>query len=107
MVTRGRPVSSPIRQNIVEILYFLKKGYGYQIHKIYTKLFPSCTSEVIYYHLKKGLSTGEFTLVEIKSESGDFSWGNNVEKSYYALGKTANAKINLKVKEYIEKNYPI
>lgn len=104
MASRGRPVYSPIRQNIVEILYFLKKGYGYQIHKIYTRIFAPCTSEVIYYHLKKGISTGEFELIEIKSESGDFSWGNNVEKSYYALSKNAKPMIEKKVSEYFEKN---
>ncbi len=104
MQTRGRPLSSKVRQNIVEILYFLGHGYGYQIHKIYNQLFPNCTSEVIYYNLKKGISTGEFEIVEIKTESGDFSWGASVEKTYYKLGKEAKAQIKTEVKEYFEKN---
>ena len=103
MAQRGRPLSSKIRQNIVEILYFLGQGYGYQIHKIYNELFTPCTSEVVYYNLKKGLSTGEFDVLEIKTEVGDFSWGSSVEKTYYKLGKQANPKISEKVKEYIEK----
>ena len=32
---RGRPVKSAIRQNIIEILNFIKRGYGYEIYKIY------------------------------------------------------------------------
>ena len=100
----GRPLSSKIRQNIVEILYFLGKGYGYQIHSIHNKIFPACTIEVIYYNLKKGVAIGEFEMIEIKQEQGDFSWGNTAEKTYYKLGKQANPKINEKVKEFIENN---
>ncbi len=103
MALRGRPISSKIRQNIVEILYFLGQGYGYQIHKLYNQAFKPCTSEVIYYNLKKGVSTGEFEIVEIKTESGEFSWGNTVEKTYYKLGKQANPKIVDKAKEVVEK----
>lgn len=103
MKSVGRPIGSPIRQNIVEILYFLEKGYGYQIHKIYNQIFTPCTNEVIYYHLKKGVSTGEFELEEIKTEKGNYSWGESVEKYYYKLGKQANPQINDKIKEFFEK----
>lgn len=98
----GRPVYSEVRQNMIEIVYFLNRAYGYQIHKIYCEMFKEIDSELIYYHLKKGVSIGEFILVESKEESGEFSWGNKVEKHYYTLGENATPKMDEKVKEYIE-----
>ena len=70
---RGRPAKSEIRQNVVEILFYLGKGYGYQIAKIYNEVFPPVTQRVIYYHLKKGTSTGEIAMQEIKEEQGGCS----------------------------------
>jgi len=51
MAKRGRPVKSEIRQNIVEILFYLKRAYGYDIYKVYIKIFPKVTLRSIYYHL--------------------------------------------------------
>jgi len=103
MKKRGRPVASDIRQNMIEILYFMQHGYGYAIYKIYRAIYPNCTMKSIYYHLTKGVSLGEFELEEIKKEKGDYSWGSEVEKKYYKLGKEAKPKIDPRVKEYFEK----
>ncbi len=65
---KGRPVQSQIRQNIIEILFFLKKGYGYNIYKVYKKIFPNTTMRSIYYHLKKGTELGEFKINKIEKE---------------------------------------
>jgi hypothetical protein len=100
---RGRPAFSQIRQNIVEILYFLQKGYGYDIYKVYRALFPKVTLRSIYYHLKKGVQTKEFIINKIKSEKGDFSWGDQVEKIYYVLGPEAKPACLKKVQEYVKK----
>ncbi len=100
---RGRPVKSAIRQNIVEILYYLGEGYGYVIYKIYRTVFPACTQKSIYYHLKKGVMTGEFVEAKREKEKGDFSWGSEVEKVYYKLGPKAQAKGEPRVKEYVSK----
>jgi len=97
---RGRPIKSQIRQNIIEILYFLKQGYGYDIFKIYKSIFPTVTMRVIYYHLKKGSELGEFRVSEIKKEEGNYSWGNSVEKIYYALGENAKPMVDDKVKDF-------
>lgn len=99
----GRPIGSPIRQNIVEILHFMNKGCGYDIHKIYLELFPKATQRVIYYHLKKGIDTQEFKVADMKTEKGNYSWGKTAEKIYYKLGINASPKIVLKVKNYFEK----
>lgn len=99
---RGRPTKSAIRQNIVEILYFLGQGYGYEIHKIYNAVFPACTLRSIHYHLKKGLLTKEFKVKEIKKEKGEYSWGGTVEKIYYELGSNAAPRIDEKVKKYLD-----
>ena len=101
---RGRPVGSEIRQNIVELLYFLGSGYGYGLWKKYIVIFPKCTLRSIHYHLKKGLSTGEFIVKEIKVEKGEYSWGGTVEKIYYALGEQAIAKGDERVKAYLDKS---
>ena len=100
---RGRPWKSQIRQNVVEILYYLGKGYGYQISKIYQELYPAATQRVIYYHLRKGIQTKEIEMHSVEQEKGDFSWGTSVEKVYYSLGKEADPKGEKKVKEFIER----
>ena len=99
---RGRPIKSKIRQNIVEILYYMKKGYGYEIYKAYSVIFPKVTMRSIYYHLNKGIQTGEFKVDTVKVEKGDFSWGKSVEKVYYALGENANPEGIPKVKEHFK-----
>ncbi len=99
----SRPVGSPIRQNIVEILYFAKSGYGYDVFKAYREIFPKATMRSIYYHLKKGLETGEFRVEKIEKSKGNYSWGTEAEKIIYALGEKANAKGDKKVREFFEK----
>ena len=103
MKKRGRPVGSSIRQNLVEILNFRKKAYGYELYKDYCEMFPEVTLRVIYYHLKKGISLKEFELESIKMEKGDYSWGGEAEKKYYRLGPEAHVKIDKRVKAYFEK----
>jgi hypothetical protein len=102
MPSRGRPVNSAIRQNIVEILFHMKKAYGYEIYKPYIAIFPKVTMRSIYYHLKKGIFTGEFEIVSVEKEKGDYSWGEFAEKIYYKLGSKASLKGNIKAKEYFE-----
>jgi hypothetical protein len=100
---RGRPVKSVIRQNIVEILYFLGEGYAYDIYKHYVEIFPNVTMRSIYYHLKKGVVTQEFVVKDIKKEKGTYSWGPEAEKIYYALGPMAAPQLLPKVKSYFDK----
>ena len=102
-MARGRPAKSEIRQNIVEILFFIKRGYGYDIYKIYREVFAPVTMRSIYYHLKKGVELGEFKVKKIKAEKGNYSWGGEAEKIYYALGPNAKPKIEKRVKEYLDK----
>ncbi|MFH0701161.1 MAG: hypothetical protein V2A62_01860 [Candidatus Woesearchaeota archaeon] len=102
-MVRGRPLKSPIRQNIIEILYYLHEGYGYQISKIYLAIFPKVVQRSIYYHLRQGVKTKEMEVKEIKQETGDFSWGSTVEKIIYALGPQAEPKGEPRVKEYLER----
>ena len=101
---RGRPPRSEIRQRIVEILHYLGSGYGYDIHRIYIQLFPPCTRESIYYHLRKGVSIGEFIVEEVRLEKGNYSWGSSVEKTYYSIGPHAKALGIAEVKEWIDKH---
>jgi len=100
---RGRPVKSVIRQNIVEILNLKEAMYGYDIYRTYREIFPTITLRSIYYHLKKGVATGEFIVKEVKKEKGDYSWGGETEKTYYALGPKAQPRGDSKVKDYFKK----
>ena len=102
-MTRGRPIGSEIRQNMVEILYFLGEGTGYDIYSVYRNIFPKVTLRSMYYHLKKGLSLKEFNVKNIKKESGEYSWGNEVEKKYYTLGENAKPSADKRVKEFLDK----
>jgi hypothetical protein len=102
-MARGRPIGSQIRQNIIEILYFLKQGYGYDIYKIYREVFPPVTLRSIYYHLRKGVQLEEFKVQKIKAEKGSYSWGESAEKIYYSLGPNAKPTGVEKVKKAVEK----
>lgn len=102
-MARGRPVKSAIRQNIVEILYFMKEGYGYDIYKAYINIFPKVTMRSIYYHLNKGVKIKEFKIARVKKEKGEYSWGDTVQKIYYGLGKEANPKGLERVRKYFKK----
>jgi hypothetical protein len=102
MRPRGRPVNSAIRQNIVELLFFMGKGYGYEIYKNYVALFSKVTMRSIYYHLKKGLELGEFEIDKIEKEKGDYSWGEMAEKIYYRLGSKAAPKMDKRIKKYLD-----
>ena len=100
---QGRPIGSRVRQNIVEILYFYKQLHGYDLYKIYRELYPPVTMRLIYYHLRKGLDTGEFTIVKVDKKSGKYSWGGTSENIVYGLGKNANPMIEPHVKLHWEK----
>ncbi len=99
----ARPPKSELRQNIVEILYFMKKGYGYDIARIYNKIFPKVTMRSVYYHLRKGVALEEIKVNQIKSEKGQYSWGQEAEKVYYELGKNATPKIDKRVEKFFRK----
>ena len=101
MGKKGRPVKSKIRQNIIEILFHLKRGYGYEIYKSYVKVYPRVTLRSIYYHLKKGIDLGEFQINKIEKEKGNYSWGAEVEKIYYSLGENAKPIGDDRVRESI------
>jgi len=100
---RGRPTKSEIRQNIIEIIFVIGKGYGYEIHKIYKEIYPNCTRENIYYNLHKGVALGELEMEEVKEEHGNYSWGSIVIKKYYKLSSKAQPKGDSRVKEFIDK----
>jgi len=103
---RGRPPKSDIRKKIAEILYFIERGYGYDIYKAYIDLFPKVSIRSIYYHLKQGVKLNEFKVDKVEVTKGDYSWGGEAEKTYYALGEVSKPSINLHVKEYFEKRKP-
>ncbi len=102
-MARGRPVKSDIRQNIIEILHFLGKAYGYEIYKVYKAVYPKITLRSIYYNLKRGSELGEFKVEHIEKAKGEYSWGGEAEKIYYSLGPNAKPKVDAKLKEYLDK----
>ncbi|MBS1266621.1 MAG: hypothetical protein MAG795_00588 [Candidatus Woesearchaeota archaeon] len=99
---RGRPVHSKIRQNIIEILFFMGRGHGYKIYKHYVAIFPKVTRRSIYYQLKKGKEMGLFTIDKVEKEKGEFSWGSSATKTYYKLGPQAKPVGKERVRKYFE-----
>lgn len=91
-MVRGRPSKSEIREKITALLDRLQFSYGYEIYKHYQSVFDNVTSRVIYYHLKKGVELGEFVNVNVERVVGDFSWGAESERVYYALGPFAKTR---------------
>ncbi len=101
---KGRPVKSEIRQNMVEILFFLGEAYGYKLFKVYQEVYPPVTLRSMYYHLKKGASLGEFKLIRIDKDKGDYSWGSSAQRIIYSLGPNAEPKGDPRVEDYLIKN---
>ncbi len=97
---RGRPLNSEIRNNIIDMLFIVKQGYGYEIAKLYNQIFPKVTQRAIYYNLKKGESTNEFKVIKIRETKGNYSWGSKADRKYYVLGENARPNPN---KELIKK----
>lgn len=100
---RGRPIGSSIRQNMIEILYYLGKAYGYEIFKSYKAIYPAVTLRVMYYHLRKGVELGEFRSERAVVEEGIYSWGKSTERIYYKLGPNAKPTHERKAKAYFRK----
>lgn len=103
MAQRGRPTFSKVRQNIVEILNLIGRGYGYQIYTIHREFYQPTTLRLIYYHLKKGVALGELEVEKIEKVKGEYSWGGETEKIFYKLGKAAKPQIDEKLKKFLEK----
>ena len=91
---RGRPVKSTIRDRMKEVLAVLGVSYGYEIYKVYRAAFSKITIRSMYYHLNKGVEIGEFDLVEVKEEKGNYTWGDRTTRRYYTLGEKIEVKIN-------------
>lgn len=89
---KGRPSQSDIREKMTALLDRLQYSYGYEIYKYYKQLFDDATSRVIYYHLRKGCANGEFVSVNVKRVLGNYTWGDETERVYYAIGPFARTK---------------
>lgn len=99
---RGRPVKSHVRDNIIELLFFLKQAYGYDIHKNYVEFFPKTSLRNIYYQIKKGVALEEIEVEKIEQVAGDYSWGNSAEKIFYKLGPNAKPKMNPELQKFLK-----
>ncbi len=81
----GRPLDSAVRLRIRELLLKHGPSYGYQIYKQYMDKYPAVTLRLIYYHLRKGLSTGEFKILKVEQKEGTYSWGTTTNQIIYAV----------------------
>lgn len=88
--SRGRPVGSVVRQNIIEIINSNGPMHGYDLYKLYCERFPEISLRLVYYHLKKGIDTGELKIISLVSKEGNFSWGTKSENIVYGLGPNAH-----------------
>jgi hypothetical protein len=98
----GRKPKSQIRDDIVELLYFLKEAYGYDLYKKYCKVYDKKISmRSIYYHLNKGVELGVFNLKEVRDVKGEFSWGSGAKQVIFQLASGANPKALKEVEEKV------
>jgi len=86
---RGRPSKSEVRKKISAILNHTQTSYGYDIFKKYKELFGKVEMRTLYYNLQKGVQTREFIIHDIRREAGNYTWGNETERIYYANGPFA------------------
>lgn len=99
----GRKPNSQIRDDIVELLHFLKEAHGYGLYKKYCKVFNKKISmRSIYYHLNKGVELGIFNLKEVRDVKGDFSWGSGAKQVIFQLGANARPKGSKEVFEKLK-----
>lgn len=103
MERKGRPPSSVVRQNIIDLLFVMGKAHGYEIAKHYNKIFAKVSQRLIYYHLRKGMDYGQIVIREVEKLDGDYSWGSQVERIVYELTKTAQPNVNVQIKKYFDK----
>ena len=94
--TRGRPVKSKVRDNILVILSKLGPLYGYEIYKLYKKNFGSINIRSIYYNLKKGEELG---ILKCKNEEkrAKYGWGDNSIVKKYSLIKSFKTNVEIKI----------
>ncbi len=100
----GRPVGSRIRQNMLEIIFFLNKVHGYKLYLMYQTVYGKVAQKSIYYNLRKGVDTGEIDIDSAVREKGDFSWGDVAMKTYYKLGPNAQTKSLKYVSEALKRH---
>ena len=99
---RGRPVGSPVRQNVTELLAQFGELHGYEVYKHYMKIFPAVSMRAIYYCLRNGVKKGYFKIAKVEKKAGSYSWGPEAQRVYYALGELAKPTGDYKVKKYFE-----
>ena len=97
MSKRGRPNFSPIRNNLVDLLYFVGKSHGYALYKKYIEVFHSTTIRSIYYHLNKGVKLGVFKIEKVEEVKGNYSWGGSVRRIVFVLGPNAKPSGDLRI----------
>ena len=99
MGKRGRVIGSTVRDNLVDLLYFLGEDYGYSLYKKYRQVFGQVNRRLVYYHLKKGMELGLFKISKVEEVTGEYSWGTGVQRIKYSLDAKAQPKADLKIKE--------
>ncbi|MEM2874269.1 MAG: hypothetical protein QW063_02390 [Candidatus Nanoarchaeia archaeon] len=99
MKKRGRAVGSVIRDNLIELLFYLKKAHAYDLYRKYKQVFGPVNIRSVYYNLTKGKELGLFEIKEIQKVEGDFSWGPSAERIMYSLTDKAKPKGDIKVKQ--------
>ena len=83
----GRPIGSNVRNNIIALLSSHGPMHGYELYQKYIQIYPKVTMRLIYYHLKKGVSTGELKIHKIEHKKGEYSWGSEVQNILYTVNK--------------------
>jgi DNA-binding PadR family transcriptional regulator len=82
---QGRPLGSNVRNNIITLLSTNGPMHGYELYRVYSELYPPVSMRLIYYHLKKGVLTGELVVHKIEKKKGEYSWGSEVQNIVYAV----------------------
>jgi len=85
-----------------QILDGVGAAYGYEVYKIYKAAFEPVSLRSMYYHLKRGVTLGEFKQVGSKQETGPYTWGRESTHIYYALGDAASQRAPAELREKIE-----
>lgn len=102
VMKRGRPAGSPVRQNVTEILAQLGELHGYEVYKHYMKIFPEVSMRAVYYSLRNGIKKGYFKIAKVEKKAGNYSWGPEARRVYYAVGDLGKPLGDVRVRRYFE-----
>jgi len=80
----SKPFNNELFNEIVNTLKHNNSMTGYDIYKSLKSRGIYVSKRLVYYYLSFGIKHGYFKM-DVKEESGKYSWGSTANKKYYSI----------------------